>query len=77
VKLRGIQTLRLLFATSLVVSATAMADASASPFDQFNSWKFWGAISSTPHSNPFEVRLNPRNVSGLDHEMVAQNSPGL
>ena len=64
-KLQRIQSFRLLFATSLVVSATAMAEASANPFDQFNSWKFWGGNIFNSHSNPFEVRLNAGNVSGL------------
>jgi polyvinyl alcohol dehydrogenase (cytochrome) len=65
VKLQGIQTFCFLFATSLVVSATAMADGSERPFDQFNSWKFWRGNIFNSHSNPFEVRLNAENVSGL------------
>jgi polyvinyl alcohol dehydrogenase (cytochrome) len=68
VKLQRIQTVCLLFATSLAVSASAMAQNSLidqRPFDQFNSWKFWGGNIVNSHSNPFEKKLNPGNVSGL------------
>jgi polyvinyl alcohol dehydrogenase (cytochrome) len=62
----------LLFATSLVVFSSALAEdahrnssINQRSCGQFNSWKNWGGNIFNSHSNPFEEKLSPASVSNL------------